>query len=333
MDNISSLYLAFVGERRIASGTLQDLLPVLKQRVERGDEAPLCFDIQSGAQVDFDLRGSLADVLERYAPSVQRGRGRPKLGVEGKEISLFPRHWAWLEQQPNGASAAIRRLVEQASKHEPGREIARRIRAALSRILSAMAGNRENYEEACRALFAGDDQRFELLVSAWPADIRDFAVHQVKEAARAEREHGRDASEYTLIIKDLYQSIWSYGDYGAIGRLVAPAYTIHADPGDAWEGKTLDHEEYKQRVRYSRQAFPDLSFALDDILACGDRVSVRWHAEGTHAGDLKGLPATGKRLSFAGQTIYELERGLVRGHWQVVDRLGFFEQIRMTARV
>ncbi|MGG2324727.1 DUF2239 family protein, partial [Salmonella enterica] len=74
------------------------------------------------------------------------------------------RHWEWLDAQPNGASAALRRLVEGAIKHEPGKERARRIRAALSGFLSAMAGNRPHYEEACRALFAGDDARLAELV-------------------------------------------------------------------------------------------------------------------------------------------------------------------------
>jgi steroid delta-isomerase-like uncharacterized protein len=113
-----------------------------------------------------------------------------------------------------------------------------------------------------------------------------------------------------------------------VERLVAPQYTIHSDPGDAWEGRTLDRDGYTERVRYSRTAFPDLLFTVDDTISAGERVAVRWHAEGTHEGALRGLPATGQRLRFAGQTIYELKQGQVAGHWQVVDRLGFLEQLR-----
>lgn len=320
--------IAFENDRRISSGSIQEVLSQLKERFERGEPDALCFDVPSGAQVDFDLRGSLSEVLERVQPGEQRGRGRPKLGVTGREVSLLPRHWEWLEQQPNGISATLRRLVEHAAKAEPGREQARNTRAALSRILSAMAGNRENYEEACRALFQGDDVRFESLITSWPADIRSFALHRAREATRQERAAEANVAANAVIIRDLYERVWSYGDYAAIGKLVAPRYTIHSDPGDPWEGQTLDHDGYRERVRYSRKAFPDLNFRIEDLVTDGQRVSVRWRAEGTQRGDLQGLPASGKRLSFNGQTIYEFDQGRVSAHCQIVDRLGFIEQLR-----
>ena len=101
-------------------------------------------------------------------------------------MTLLPRHWDWLEQQPSGISGALRRLVEQAMKDQPGKERARRLRAALSRFLAAVAGDRPGYEEASRALFAGDTARFETLARRWPKDIREHAVRQAREAARAE---------------------------------------------------------------------------------------------------------------------------------------------------
>ena len=85
---------------------------------------------------------------------------------------------------------------------------------------------------------------------------------------------------------------------------------------------------YQERVRYSRSAFPDLLFTIHETVATGNRIAVRWSAAGTHAGDLHGLPATGKYLTFAGQTIYEIKHGRVAGHWQSVDRLGFMQQLR-----
>ena len=182
-------YVAFAGTRRVATGGLQDVLPVLQQRFQRDrSELVLVFDVETGRQVDFDLRGSLGEALERAAPTRPRGPGRPKLGVASREVSLLPRHWEWLEQQPNGISAALRRLVEQASKAQPGRQHARRTRAALSRVLSALAGDRPHFEEACRALFAGETERFESLVQRWPKDIRDYAVERARDAARADEE-------------------------------------------------------------------------------------------------------------------------------------------------
>jgi steroid delta-isomerase-like uncharacterized protein len=129
------------------------------------------------------------------------------------------------------------------------------------------------------------------------------------------------------IVTELYR-VWSEGDYAAVERVVAQTYTIHSDPGDGWEGQVLDRAEYVERVRFSRQAFPDLSFEVHDVVGAGDRVAVRWSAVGTQLGALPGVPASGRRLTFAGQTIYGLRDGLVTGHWQVIDRLGFVQQLR-----
>jgi hypothetical protein len=180
-------YVAFAGTRKVADGALSDVLPVLKKRFDRNrSELLLTFDQETGRQVDFNLTGTLEQVLERALQVPQRGPGRPKLGVTSREISLLPRHWEWLERQPYGLSGALRRLVEQAMKHEPGKERARQIREAVSNFLGGIAGDRPNYEEATRALFRGDGAQFEALVSRWPQDIRDFAIAKVREAARWE---------------------------------------------------------------------------------------------------------------------------------------------------
>ena len=113
-------------------------------------------------------------MLARELPQRPKsGPGRPKLGVVSKEVTLLPRHWAWLEQQPQGISAALRRLVEEASKREPDRQRARLARDAASRFMWSMAGDRPNFEEASRALFAIDRARFDQLVRDWPADVRE----------------------------------------------------------------------------------------------------------------------------------------------------------------
>jgi hypothetical protein len=91
-------------------------------------------------------------------------------------VTLLPRHWEWLEDQPNGISAALRRLVDEARKREPGRERARRAAEAASRVMSALAGDRPGFEEASRALFAGDGERFSSLVRSWPADVREYVA-------------------------------------------------------------------------------------------------------------------------------------------------------------
>ncbi len=157
------------------------MLPQLKSWTDRAaGEVPIIFDDETGRQVDFDLRGTVGDVLARAIPA--RGPGRPKLGVIPREISLLPRHWEWLEQQPNGASAALRRLVDEARNHEPDRQRARRAWDAASRAMSAIAGDLPGYEEACRALYAGDADRFGALIARWPEDVRGYLTRLTGEA-------------------------------------------------------------------------------------------------------------------------------------------------------
>ncbi len=178
-------WTAFVGESMIASGSLAEVLTVLKGRFDRGDPALVTvFEDQSGKEFDFDLRGTLKQVLERALPArlPQQGPGRPKLGVVSREVSLLPRHWRWLEQQPNGASAALRRLVEQEKRRQPAEQRARQAVEAVGRFLTAMAGNLPGYEEATRALWAGQRGRFDDLIRAWPRDIRAHAQRLLEDA-------------------------------------------------------------------------------------------------------------------------------------------------------
>ena len=167
-------YTAFVGSRRLTSGRLTKVLADVKSRFDR-DRAALMpiFDDETGRQVDFDLRGTVDDVLARAIPEPARaGRGRPRLGVISREVTLLPRHWEWLERQPNGASAGLRRLVDEARKREPEKERVRLGIDAVGRFLSAIAGNLPGYEEATRALYRHDRARFDRLIRGWPKDIR-----------------------------------------------------------------------------------------------------------------------------------------------------------------
>jgi len=180
-------HIAFLEARCIVRGDAHSVLRHLKERFDEGRaEGILIFEMESGRQLEWDLRGELQEVLVRAIPALQRGPGRPRLGVKSREVTLLPRHWEWLEQQPAGISAALRRLVEQALKNQPGHERGRRIRGALSNFLFALAGNRPNYEEACRALFADDVQRFKDLIKRWPKDIRQYAEEQIDRARAAE---------------------------------------------------------------------------------------------------------------------------------------------------
>ena len=112
----------------------------------------------------------------RKPASEPRGRGRPKLGVVAREVTLLPRHWEWLNAQPGGASVALRKLVEAARRTNGDADRLRAARDAAYHFMSAMAGNLTNFEEASRALFADDRRRFTSLIAAWPPDIRDHVA-------------------------------------------------------------------------------------------------------------------------------------------------------------
>src|SRR5437868_1819858 len=150
-----SHFVAFDGPRRLASGERGAVALALKRAAAEAQGPLLAFDLETGAGVDFDLRGAEDDVERRYGEP-ERGRGRPRLGVAAREVTLLPRHWDWLARQQGGASAALRRLVDAARAADLGTTEAAASREAAYRFLSAMAGNRTNFEEAARALFAGN---------------------------------------------------------------------------------------------------------------------------------------------------------------------------------
>lgn len=158
---------AFAGELWIATGDKGEIRDALQAM---GDDAQniLLFDDRTGRQVDIDLQDSVSQ-----AP---RGRGRPKLGVQAREITLLPRQWDWLAQQPGGASAVLRRLVDEARKAEAGPTSPRAAMDAAYHFMTAMAGDRPGYEEAIRALYAKDAARFTALSRHWPSGIRDHAL-------------------------------------------------------------------------------------------------------------------------------------------------------------
>ena len=188
--NDEKTYSAFAGERLIACGDLRTVLTVTKGALDDGEDAPLLiFEDQTGKQVDFDFRGTPAEVVARAlepAP-VHAGPGRPKLGVVSREVSLLPRHWEWLEKRPEGISAALRRLVDDARKKNSSEERARAWRDAASRFMWSMAGNYPGFEEATRALFAKDDARLERMTRRWPEDVRRHVDRLVGEARRFEK--------------------------------------------------------------------------------------------------------------------------------------------------
>lgn len=175
MDD-STLYTIFHGNRKMHTGNLLDTLTHLKTHPGPLDVQHniLIFNDQTGSTIDFDLRGSLEEVLDRHQTTPKAGRGRPKLGVVAREVTLFPRHWEWLEQQPGGASAALRRLIEEARKKDEN--AVRQAQIAADRFMQVMAGDLSGYQEASRALYTSDRARFEMHIGHWPEDIKTHTL-------------------------------------------------------------------------------------------------------------------------------------------------------------
>jgi hypothetical protein len=163
----------FSGSKRIASGDLREVAPIAKAEMDRDRWAQvLIFDDVTSNLIEVDFRDGATPPVPQEET---RRPGRPKLGVVAREVTLLPRHWEWLANQPGGASVALRKLVEEARHANQGRDRNRRAQEAAYRFLSAMAGNAPSFEEAIRALFAGGRDRFNEIVEPWPVDVRDHA--------------------------------------------------------------------------------------------------------------------------------------------------------------
>jgi len=174
---------AFERERRLASGPyLQVALAVKKHLEEHRHAAVLIFDDATGEQIDFDLRGSPDEISERLARYARaagpaRAPGRPRMGVTAREVTLLPRHWEWLAEQPGGASVTLRKLVEDALRARlTDKAQLRKLTERTYAFMSAMAGNLPNFEEASRALFANNMLNFRGAIAGWPGDVRDHIL-------------------------------------------------------------------------------------------------------------------------------------------------------------
>lgn len=192
-------FIAFEGDRAIASGNLREVVSAAKEALDRHKQASiLIFDGITGGPIDIDFRGTIEAVLARLpktpiapmvddtAPSAPRGPGRPKLGVVAREVTLLPRHWEWLNAQRGGASVALRKLVDEARRSGDEGTRMRQAQEAAYRFMSAMAGDKPKYEEAIRALFAGDAARFEKLIAEWPVDVRRHCYRLAETAFRGQ---------------------------------------------------------------------------------------------------------------------------------------------------
>ncbi len=173
---MSGTVSAFLEDELIAQGPRAVVTRRIEERYPASDFSRIrVFDDATGRVTDLDYWDASADAPAEAAPaSPPRGRGRPKLGVVSREVTLLPRHWDWLAAQRGGASATIRRLIEDARKRRSETLTAAEAREGVHRFLTEMAGDREGYEEALRALYRSDIAGVRAIADAWPEDIRRY---------------------------------------------------------------------------------------------------------------------------------------------------------------
>ncbi len=194
MNSTPPTHTSFAGHRCIAAGPILGNVLAVRRALDGLPEGPvLVFDDATGRVVDVDTRGSEADIATRLAalaptapaartepelvePAEPRGRGRPRMGVVPREVTLLPRHWEWLAAQPGGASVALRKLVEEARRSGAAKDRQREAQERCYNFMSAVAGNLPGFEEATRALFANDGPRLSEITAAWPPDVRTYAL-------------------------------------------------------------------------------------------------------------------------------------------------------------
>ncbi|MBI0329637.1 DUF2239 family protein [Burkholderia plantarii] len=191
-------YTGFEGATHLASGDLATVALAIRRAARAAGARPvLLFDNATGRTIDVDLRGSDDEIRARFAADTgaeaatpgaadgavepaadappaggtPRGRGRPKLGVVAREVTLLPRHWDWLATQPGGASVALRKLVDEARRVSGERDRRRAAHERAYHCMAALAGDLPGFEEAARALFADDAAGFRRRIAGWPADV------------------------------------------------------------------------------------------------------------------------------------------------------------------
>lgn len=170
-------YIAIYDKTTVARGSLEEIIQQVKA-FDNNIEA-MVFEVETCRRLDFSWHGDtqtvLNNALEGSTAKVTK-RGRPKLGVKAKEITLLPRHWEWLATQKGGASATLRRLVEEAQANASVEDIICAKQQQLDKFMLAFLGDEAGFEEASRALYRNSKMGFETAIQSWPADIKSFVL-------------------------------------------------------------------------------------------------------------------------------------------------------------
>jgi steroid delta-isomerase-like uncharacterized protein len=113
------------------------------------------------------------------------------------------------------------------------------------------------------------------------------------------------------------------GNLAVIDEMTTPTY-VHHDPANP---QVRSREDYRQWFAGLRTAFPDLQFTIEDLIAEGEKMVCRYTFRGTHTGQWRGMPATGKQVVVTGITISHMVEGKAVEDWHNADALGLLQQL------
>ena len=173
---MNTQYLAIYDKAVVTRGSLEEIIH--KVKAFDSNIEPMVFEEKNCRRIDFSWYGDAQTVLANASTDNNQSnkRGRPKLGVKAKEVTLLPRHWEWLCTQKGGASAALRRLVDEAQKNVSTEDVICIQQQQLDKFMMAFLGDEPGFEEASRALYRNSKVSFEAAIKSWPGDIKDFVM-------------------------------------------------------------------------------------------------------------------------------------------------------------
>jgi predicted ester cyclase len=125
------------------------------------------------------------------------------------------------------------------------------------------------------------------------------------------------------LVRRLVDEVQNRGNIAAVDEIAAPMFVNHSAPPSV----PSDREGVKQVTLLFRQAFPDGSMTVEDMIAEGDAVATRKTFRGTHEGEFMGIPPTGRHVAIGLIDIVRVVDGRVVEHWNVVDNLGLLQQL------
>jgi steroid delta-isomerase-like uncharacterized protein len=123
-----------------------------------------------------------------------------------------------------------------------------------------------------------------------------------------------------------YWEAWGKGDFEAFKELLAPNYVYYFPSRST---KPISREESIEFGKMMHNAFPDVTFSIEEMIAVGDKVISRFIFRGTHEGESQGIPATGNKIEVSGITIMRIENGKVVEEREEYDTLGEMQQLGM----